>query len=252
MSIIDKNISIKIENVQKSSWNAFCADVSPRPYAALLFRKNGSASLKHDTLTVDSNAGDITYMPSNYAYHAEYFNDNEVFYIHFYSDAQGEIENFTLPNPDSANQLFAKAFDIWMSHERGNYFRTAEIFYQILALICNSDKTTYTKNRYPDFFSAVDYLKTNFSNSALTVSELALMANMSETYFRKLFTKTFSQTPISYITKLRLEYAEKLLSDGKCSIEEVARKSGFNDAKYFSRVVKNIYGYPPSKLFIHF
>ena len=74
---------------------------------------------------------------------------------------------------------------------------------------------------------------------------------MSETYFRRLFYKNFFQTPTQYITKLKLKYAEELLSSGKYSIEETAYMSGFSDAKYFSRVIKSVYGYPPSKLFIH-
>lgn len=251
MSIIDKNIYAKIESIQKLSWSASGVDVSPRPYCALLFRKSGSASFTSKTASVISNSGDITYMPANYAYHADYFNENNVCFIHFTSDLGGEAENFSLSVSKTAEQLFYKAFDIWTARKKGYYFQTAEIFYRILNLICTSNENSYSKNRYPDFYNAVNYLNNNFSKSTLSIAELANMSNMSETYFRKIFIKNFSSPPASYLAKLRLEHAEKLLAEGKYSIEEVAQRCGFNDVKYFSRVIKSAYGYPPSKLFIH-
>jgi len=59
----------------------------------------------------------------------------------------------------------------------------------------------------------------------------------------------FSETPVKYITRLRMEYAEKLLSSGVYSVEKIASMCGYNDSKYFSKVVKGYYGCPPSSLF---
>jgi len=72
---------------------------------------------------------------------------------------------------------------------------------------------------------------------------------MSNTYFRKLFYARFAATPAKYITAQRLILAEKLLASGGYTIKEVAEKVGFDDEKYFSRVVKKEYGVSPSKLY---
>lgn len=101
----------------------------------------------------------------------------------------------------------------------------------------------------PSFEKAVGYMRDNFTDPSLTVSALADIACMSTTYFRKLFFSYFSDTPSKYITRLRMECAEKLLAEGDLSCEDVASLSGFNDSKYFCKVVKEFYGCPPSHLF---
>ena len=70
---------------------------------------------------------------------------------------------------------------------------------------------------------------------------------MSDTYFRKLFYKVFNTTPLSYINSLRIERAKALLSELNSTVDQVAQKSGFSDAKYFSTVFKKFVGVPPSK-----
>ena len=92
-------------------------------------------------------------------------------------------------------------------------------------------------------------MKNNFTNPELSIERLSEMANMSNTYFRKLFVERVGETPSRHLTTLRLHHAENLLLSGKYSIEDIAYLSGFNDAKYFSRTVKKIYGYPPSRLY---
>ena len=61
---------------------------------------------------------------------------------------------------------------------------------------------------------------------------------------RRLFKKYYDKTTIEYITSLRLEYARNLISNGM-SIENAASESGFNDSKYFARVVKKQFGCSP-------
>ena len=50
-----------------------------------------------------------------------------------------------------------------------------------------------------------------------------------------------------YLTKIRMEQAEKMLQSEKIPIAELARKCGYTDAFYFSKVFKSIIGVPPSQ-----
>ena len=52
---------------------------------------------------------------------------------------------------------------------------------------------------------------------------------------------------MEYITRLRLEYARRLIANG-VSVESTAYESGFNDPKYFARVVKKHFGCTPRNL----
>ena len=70
---------------------------------------------------------------------------------------------------------------------------------------------------------------------------------ISATMLRQLFKKYYQKTPLEYILSLRLEYARSLISNG-VSIENAAYDSGFNDSKYFARVVKKHFGCTPREL----
>ena len=49
------------------------------------------------------------------------------------------------------------------------------------------------------------------------------------------------------MTDLRLEYARSLITNG-VSVETAAYECGYNDAKYFARVVKKQFGCTPREL----
>ena len=84
---------------------------------------------------------------------------------------------------------------------------------------------------------AISYINSNFKNSNLNVDMICEQAGIGATSFRQLFKKHYQKTPWEYITDLRLEYARNRISNGT-PIENVAYESGFNDPKYFARVVK--------------
>ena len=71
----------------------------------------------------------------------------------------------------------------------------------------------------------------------MNVDMICAEAGIGSTAFRQLFKKHYQKTPVEYITDLRLEYARNLISSG-VPIGNVAYESGFNDTKYFARVVK--------------
>lgn len=97
------------------------------------------------------------------------------------------------------------------------------------------------------FLKAISYINANYKNSALNVETICVKAGIGTTTFRKLFKNHYQKTPIQYITSLRLESARNLISCG-ISIENAAYESGFNDLKYFARVVKKYFNCTPREL----
>ncbi len=66
-----------------------------------------------------------------------------------------------------------------------------------------------------------------------TLDDLATMAQRSKAYISRSFRKYVGMTPTSYMNKLRLEYAESLLSGTDKPIVEVAMESGFDNLSHF-------------------
>ena len=249
MSLLDLKESVKIEIICPMQWEASDVYVAPRPYHALVFRIKGNAIFTHKDKVVTASPGTVTYMPANYDYTAHYPDGNEIIVIHFYLEKELEIENFTPFSSVSVMTLFKNAHQIWSSGDECYYNKTMILFYEILCSLSPVDRPKRNSAAYKCFLSATEYMKENYTDANLSVESLAKSANISGTYFRRLFLEKYGETPLEYLTKLRLRHAESLLMARNCSIEEVALLSGFSDPKYFSRVVKKVYGCPPSHLY---
>jgi AraC-like DNA-binding protein len=108
------------------------------------------------------------------------------------------------------------------------------------------------KNDDPDE-KDIDQLKNklieSFSNPEFTTSELLAEGPYSNDHLRRRFKKSTGQTPVEYLTNLRIEYAKKLMSENtllRYSIAEIGVMSGYYDSHYFSRIFKKKTGITPA------
>ena len=86
----------------------------------------------------------------------------------------------------------------------------------------------------------MQYLSTHVFEQDFSVETLCENANISRTYFNKIFKETYNTTPIKYINDIRINKAKLLLKSGNYSNEEIAFLCGFNDVKYFYVIFKKL------------
>lgn len=123
-----------------------------------------------------------------------------------------------------------------------NRAKVISLFYNIiynLSLSSSSDNNI--------LLSAIKYLENNYALSEITNKILAQQCNISEVYFRKLFTKVYGITPRQYIIDIRLNKAKQLLTDGILKINAVSEKCGFSNPYHFSRLFKQKTGLTPTE-----
>lgn len=96
------------------------------------------------------------------------------------------------------------------------------------------------------FAKVIEFIEANYRGT-LEVSELARIACLSESQFRKRFVKLFKISPQQFITRIRVQTAAKLLSGTDTAIAEVALKCGFCDQSYFTRQFSSFFGISPKK-----
>ena len=101
-------------------------------------------------------------------------------------------------------------------------------------------------NLPPHFLRAISYINANY-NSNITTATICAASGIGATVFRQLFKAHYRKTPVEYITELRLEHARNRIAGG-VPIEQAAADSGFNDPKYFARVVKRYFNCTPRDL----
>ena len=80
----------------------------------------------------------------------------------------------------------------------------------------------------------------------ISVEEIARSSYLSTTYITKIYKEVTGDTPINFLINLRMEKAMEILQEGHFSIQDVAKKVGYDDPYYFSKLFKKRFGLSPS------
>lgn len=79
------------------------------------------------------------------------------------------------------------------------------------------------------------------------IIELSVLAGMSPTKLKRLFSQIFGNSIFSYYQDLRMKEAAILLKENKYSVSEVGYRLGFTNLGHFSRIFKQHIGMSPKK-----
>lgn len=95
-------------------------------------------------------------------------------------------------------------------------------------------------------YKALDYIKRNFSKR-ITLEEVAGQVYLNPSYFSKIFKNEMNTTFVSYVNRIRINAAKKLLSDISIPLTDISCMVGFEDQSYFTKVFKKATGVTPGK-----
>ncbi len=102
-----------------------------------------------------------------------------------------------------------------------------------------------TKEEWMSEFTAL--VEENLSDPYLTNTELAKRMEMSERQFYRCVEDFFGESPSTYIRRVRLEKALKMINSGEYNtVKEIAMRVGFRKVSYFSELFKAKEGISPS------
>ncbi len=91
------------------------------------------------------------------------------------------------------------------------------------------------------------YIRENFKNPDLNVSQIAIAFHITPVYMSAIFKRRAGKSILDVIRQARIEYARTLLEDGM-NVGDVAREVGFSDSTAFGRTFKSYYGVTPGKV----
>ena len=240
-----EDLSFRLLMIERFTHRPGFFEVSKRPYAALSFRKSGTGRFQIANKTFHSAPGSVLFIPADTAYTVEY-SVSESIVVHF-----GEC-NYTVPelwhaeNPYQATVVFQNLLDSWREQHSVNHAKS------ILFDFFDAMETSQISHSQHALFSdCVRYLDENFYDPELSIERLYTEKFISASTLHRLFIRHLGISPKQYLTKLRLNQALSLLAQNKSSVKEIAFLCGFSDEKYFSRMFKEKYGYPPSQMRNH-
>lgn len=154
-----------------------------------------------------------------------------------------EVMAFPIQNADAYIKEYEKMKTL--SLFEGNRAAIMSIFYGILNNIA-LENTGQSR-----LIPAIRFIEQNFRRPTLTNGELARECNISEIYFRKLFTEIYKTTPKQYLIEIRINKAKQLLTDGALKVGAVAEQCGFTNQYHFCRIFKEKTGFTPTEYSKH-
>lgn len=90
-----------------------------------------------------------------------------------------------------------------------------------------------------------DHVATHLGTT-LRIQDLACVARLSTSYFKRAFKATFAETPHAYIRRMRLEEAKRMMLGGREPLAQIALACGLADQAHLSRLFREATGSSPS------
>ncbi|MBI9094021.1 MAG: helix-turn-helix domain-containing protein [Sphaerochaeta sp.] len=118
----------------------------------------------------------------------------------------------------------------------------AKVLHSYMEMVFVSMDSEYN----PTIAKALRYIHANYSGH-LSLEEAAHSAQLSPNYFSSLFNTRMGVSFSSYVNKVRIEHAQRLLLDTSFPIIEIASLVGFEEQSYFSKVFKEKTNLSPGK-----
>ncbi len=158
---------------------------------------------------------------------------------------------YIYPLPRILEKISASILDRKI-HEYAEYFHSPgrltdlEIntrFYDILSECIKYNSELYNQHgKLSD--RIINYLNEHMT-AQLNTLDMEKKFFLTYKYMGTAFKKETGETILGYHTKLRMNYAKRLITTTFYSIDEISRMTGYTDALYFSRVFKKHFGSSP-------
>lgn len=127
-----------------------------------------------------------------------------------------------------------------------NIYRNVQEFILFTSKIFNlKEEVSETKKDLIE--NCMDYIRTHYWNSQLTLDGVASLLNRNPTYLSGLFVQKTGKTFRETLNEARINKARKLLDETEMSIKEISSLCGFTHQQYFTRVFRQITNLTPKQ-----
>lgn len=222
-----------------------------RPYHGLALHIGGNKVYNFaDRAPIPADKTGIIYLPQGSTYDVDILEESPCYAISFVLSESVDFAPFffDVKNLHAFLPLFKEADDIWSRKPTGYQMKCKALLYSILFQMQKEYAARDFSHAYRrQLLPAMEHIHNHYTQSDLSIGQLAALCHISEPYFRKLFTLCFDTSPLKYINRLRFERATELLDSGFYSVSKVAELTGFQSECYFSREFKAQFGVSPSK-----
>lgn len=99
----------------------------------------------------------------------------------------------------------------------------------------------------PDLMEKIHrHIEENYPEN-ITLTELAVKYHLDASHLSRTFSRTYGESVIAFLTRIRMEKAAELMKDPERKLEAISFLVGYDDYHYFSRVFRKKMGISPSE-----
>ncbi len=210
---------------------------------------NGNIYINGKKISVDTICA-VLHSPSNF-HRTEVFSDDDASFIKVTFDGSFLPDTsiphhtlyFTELNP---TDLIYGLFEEILAHKDDQNYATA----LVTAAVSYFIKFGYASSLkelsggYKQAIAAMEIVNRDMQNE-ISLPSVAGQLGITPQYLSKVFTKHIGTNFSSYLTNIRLFYAENLILNTDKSITQICYECGFNDFSHFLRCFKTNYGMSP-------
>ncbi|KAB8125766.1 AraC family transcriptional regulator [Gracilibacillus oryzae] len=251
-------IGKEIRTEESYRWNGLERGEEGRVVFQYTLSGKGAIRIKEKTYTLSKEQAFLVHIPSDHCYflpaeseHWEFiyitlFGDEAVHYYEFLKQEYGQILQMPMKARPIKHiyRLLEKIETTGISHA----YEASGYAYSFLMECMQYFEHDLKKDEELPIAIAksVTFMEKNFSED-ISLSDIVQVSGLSKYHFTRLFSKTMGETPIQFLTRIRIQYAADLLQQRKLSVEEIAKKVGYTNGNYFSKVFKSILNVTPSE-----
>ncbi|MBE6679089.1 MAG: AraC family transcriptional regulator [Ruminococcaceae bacterium] len=218
---------------------------------AFIYITEGKCVYRFADETFSAQSGDILFLARGGIYSMDIQSEEYRFIFidfDFASDAPCKHEVFKMQNARATESMFRRMLEKWRQKRLGVKEECLSLLYSVYAEVIKSEGAEYLPNsKRAKLENALHFIAENFSKEDLTVENVAQIAGMSQSHFRRLFKSAYRISPIKYINIMRIDRAKELIRYTNESFSDIAAEVGFANLYYFSRIFKKEVGCTPSE-----
>ncbi len=223
----------------------------------LIYKIDGESAYYFKDKTIRFTKDTVLYIPEGESYSFRKISNDDSPYclINFHLDTNEKLSPklFSAKNIENILLVFKKMEKIWRLSDKNDQikkYKNLSLFYTIVSSLLESEQAFYVSpDQKQKIDSAIDYLEKHLFDCDLKISDLNEICGLTAPTLNKIFIARFGVSPKKYVIRQRLMQAKTIIENGEYeSINQVALSVGYDDALYFSKLFKSVYGYPPSKL----
>ncbi|HEY0076408.1 MAG TPA: AraC family transcriptional regulator [Abditibacteriaceae bacterium] len=200
--------------------------------------------------TFQSQIGTLLILPRGLSYHQHIEHETQLLFV-FFAPCRFEFEDTprTLQiEPDDCIVRWMR--DLAVLQTQSNLQRDI-IDHLLAALLARvrqvEGRFSALKSLHPSVAAVVQWMDEHLEEPA-TLQSLAAQAHCSPSHLRALFKQQVGSGVLRYQQDRRMQRALELLNQPHLSLTEVARRCGYNDVEYFSRLFRRYHHIAPGRM----